>query len=136
MSKKLSVLKRRNLDWLSILCPRQDSTETQTDICFLYTADTFVYLCVCVSVGTDSFSEGQIALWRLGVSGMCVGRDGGESNLQHPMPLPCRVGEDFCPSPEPYLLLQHASLPQHRAGPRAACSSLLRLRALLCPWTH
>lgn len=46
-----------------------------------------------------------------------------------PHALPCSTGEEFCPPAEPKLSLQHTSLSQHRAGPRAACST-----SLLSPW--
>lgn len=43
------------------------------------------------------------------------------------------VGWERTP-PEPQLLLQHTALPQHRAGPRAARSSPVQLRAVLSVW--
>lgn len=64
----------------------------ERDIHMLSYTHTKINMQVCsISVVMDFLfflSEIQIAFWRLGVSGMGVGRDGRGSNLQSPMPYP------------------------------------------------
>lgn len=97
------VLKKRNLDCLSILYARQN-LQREKCMCFLYTTDR-VFICVCICSYRLLFSEGQIIFWELGVGSMDVGRYGEGSKLQSPVPY-------LLSSPRaPGSLQQHTSLP-------------------------
>lgn len=83
MRKILWVLKRRNLGGLSVLHIRQDSTERDA----FYILQ--IYLLICVSVHIDFFRRSDCFL-EVKSEMVGVGRVGGESKLQMPMPYPTR----------------------------------------------
>jgi len=83
----------------------------------------YVYLCVSIAnVHTDFYRRPDCFLV---VTSERCGKQSAE-----PGALPCSVGEDFCPPPEPQLWLQHSSLPQNRAGHSLLHPSAARVGAV------
>lgn len=103
----MPVLKKRNLDCLSILYARQDPRER--NICAFC-----ILQIVCICGYRLYFSQGQNIFGALGVSSMDVVGMAREAICR----APCLT---FCPPPEPRFLQQHTRLPQHTDDLRAAC---------------
>lgn len=116
----MPVLKKRNLDCLSILYARQDSREI--NICAFC-----ILQIVCICGYRLYFSQGQNIFGVLGVSSRDVWVAMAREAICR---APCL---SFCPPPEPRFLQQHTRLPQHTAGLRAACFTPVQSAWNRCP---